>query len=139
MKTTLTLIALLAPLASDADTDADGLPDWWMIDNFGHRTGQTGDLSRRLDAPAGDGIPNLTKHALGLNALTYETQRRFVFGIMTITKNAYLSITYTRPEPPPTGLAYSVAMSSAIFSATWTTNGILEAGNIVNGALRTMW
>jgi hypothetical protein len=126
------------PVAADEDTDADGLPDWWMMQNFGHRTGEVGDLSRPLDTPAGDCVPNITKYALGLGAFTTGTQGRLASGAMTISNDTYLTITYTRPEPPPTGLTYSVELVPAIISGTWTTNGVVEASNVVNGDLRSI-
>ena len=50
------------------DTDADGIADWWTLQNFGHRTALASDLSRALDVPFSDGTPNLLKYALGLSA-----------------------------------------------------------------------
>lgn len=49
------------------DTDGDGIPDWWMIQYFGHPTGQATDQSFAQSYPAGDGLSNLQKYLLGLN------------------------------------------------------------------------
>jgi len=44
------------------DSDRDGLPDWWMLEHFGHRTGQVGDRSRASDDADGDGYSNLQEY-----------------------------------------------------------------------------
>ena len=53
----------------DVDTDGDGIPDSWMIQYFGHPTGQASDQSFAWNDPAGDGLSNLQKYLLGLNPL----------------------------------------------------------------------
>ena len=53
----------------DVDTDGDGIPDSWMIQYFGHPTGQASDQSFAWDDPAGDGLSNLQKYLLGLNPM----------------------------------------------------------------------
>jgi Tol biopolymer transport system component len=49
------------------DSDGDGIPDWWMIEYFGHSTGQAGDLSLAQDDADGNGMSNLQKYLAGLN------------------------------------------------------------------------
>ena len=49
------------------DSDADGIPDWWMIEYFGHPTGQAGDRSRAQDDADGDRMNNLQEFIAGLN------------------------------------------------------------------------
>jgi hypothetical protein len=51
------------------DNDGDGIPDWWMVQYFGHPTGQASDQSFAWNDPAGDGLSNLQKYLLGLNPL----------------------------------------------------------------------
>jgi hypothetical protein len=126
------------PLGSGEDADSDGLPDWWMMENFGHRTARAGDLSKPGDAPGGDEIANLVKYALGLNAFTYGTQGRLISGTTSITNQLFLSVTYTRPEPPPAGLTYAVELSPSLFSSMWTTNGTIVFGNAATNGLRTI-
>jgi Tol biopolymer transport system component len=50
---------------SALDSDGDGIPDWWMIQYFGHATGQAGDLSRAQDDADGDGVNNLQEFLAG--------------------------------------------------------------------------
>ncbi len=47
------------------DSDGDGIPDWWMIEYFGHPTGQAGDLSLTQDDADGDGMSNLQEYLAG--------------------------------------------------------------------------
>jgi Tol biopolymer transport system component len=47
------------------DSDGDGIPDWWMIQYFGHPTGQAGDLSLAQDDADGDGMSNLQEYLAG--------------------------------------------------------------------------
>jgi hypothetical protein len=51
------------------DNDGDGIPDSWMMQYFGHPTGQASDQSFAWNDPAGDGLSNLQKYLLGLNPL----------------------------------------------------------------------
>jgi hypothetical protein len=43
-----------------------GLPDWWVVQYFGSTTNTLADPNA---CPAGDGVPNWVKYALGLNPL----------------------------------------------------------------------
>ena len=54
------------------DNDGDGIPDWWMINYFGHPTGQASDQSFAWNDPAGDGLSNLQKYLLGRNPLVWD-------------------------------------------------------------------
>ncbi len=47
------------------DSDGDGIPDDWMMEYFGHATGQAGDLSRAADDADGDGMSNLAEYLAG--------------------------------------------------------------------------
>ena len=48
-----------------ADTDADGLPDYWTLQHFGHITSQPGDLSGPNDDPDNDHMSNLKEYLSG--------------------------------------------------------------------------
>jgi Tol biopolymer transport system component len=52
------------------DSDGDGLPDWWMIQYFGHPTGQAGDHSLALDDADGDGMSNQQEFLAGTDPTT---------------------------------------------------------------------
>ena len=47
------------------DSDSDGIPDWWMFQNFGHATGQSNDLSGAYDDADGDWSANLYEFHAG--------------------------------------------------------------------------
>ena len=52
---------------SKADSDRDGIPDWWMLRYFGHTTGLTNDDSLANDDADGTGQNNLYKYVVGLD------------------------------------------------------------------------
>jgi hypothetical protein len=54
------------------DNDGDGIPDWWMMQYFGHPTGQVSDQSLAQDDPANDDLSNLQKYLMGLNPLIWD-------------------------------------------------------------------
>jgi len=51
---------------ADVDRDADGIPDWWVQQYFGHPTGQSNDHSRADDDASGTGQNNRFKFIAGL-------------------------------------------------------------------------
>jgi hypothetical protein len=51
------------------DNDGDGIPDWWLVQYFGHPAGQASDQSFAWDDPAGAGLSNFQKYLHGLNPL----------------------------------------------------------------------
>ena len=50
-----------------ADTDNDGVPDWWTQTYFGHPTGRADDHSRADDDASGTHQNNLFKYVAGLD------------------------------------------------------------------------
>jgi hypothetical protein len=50
---------------SIVDSDADGIPDCWMLQYFGHPTGLASDNSRTTDDADGDGLSNLAEFLAG--------------------------------------------------------------------------
>ena len=47
------------------DIDDDGIPDQWMVENFGHPSAQSFDQSRPHDDPDGDGVNNYGEYISG--------------------------------------------------------------------------
>jgi hypothetical protein len=71
-------------------------------------------------------------------AFTYSTTQSTAFTSghsMSALRNDYLSLTYTRPEPVPGGITYTVEASPDL--AGWTTTGLVQVSSTVNGSLRT--
>jgi hypothetical protein len=54
-------------LRGEATATPDGLPDYWMINYFGHANPQAADLSRASDDADGDGLTNLREYRTGTN------------------------------------------------------------------------
>jgi len=85
-----------------------------------------------LAAPAGDGIPNLLKFALGLAPGVPGYGGQCTAATIAIGQDEYLALTYVQPTPIPAGIAYSVEFSSTLTG--WTSNGV----EVVNGQVRTV-
>jgi hypothetical protein len=59
------VFAAVLPPDANADTDGDGIPDWWMIQYFGHINGQAFDQSLAQDDPNGTGMTTLQDYIAG--------------------------------------------------------------------------
>jgi len=75
------------------DSDADGIPDWWTNQYFGHTNGQAGDLSRPGDDPDKDGLTNNDEYILGLNPKVADSANNK----LTITRSSATSVSLTFP------------------------------------------
>jgi len=89
-------------------------------------------------SPAGDGIPNLMKCALGLNAFTNGYQGRLLTGTTNLNGQSYLTLTYTRPEPAPPGFSYAVEVTNDLLVPDWTSAETVEVSSTLNGSWRTI-
>jgi hypothetical protein len=65
------VIAALYDVLFEVDDDLDGIPNYWMVQQFGHRTGQASDQSRAIDDPDGDGLTNLQEYKAGTDPHDY--------------------------------------------------------------------
>ncbi|MDP3849052.1 MAG: hypothetical protein Q8Q59_01005 [Luteolibacter sp.] len=91
-----------------------------------------------IATPNQDGVANLIKYALGLSPDTNGNGGHLGYGSVNEGGSDYLSFTYTRPEPPPTDITYSVQASSDLSTGSWSTSGLTESGSTVNAGLRTI-
>jgi len=107
---------------ADADTDGDGIPDWWMLAYFNHATGQDADQSLANEDADGDGMSNLQEFLAG----TDPTDPNSLFRITNIAVVGNdLAVTWTT-EPNKTNQLES--SSSPATNATWLSVGPLTIG-----------
>ncbi|MCX6971145.1 MAG: BACON domain-containing carbohydrate-binding protein [Verrucomicrobia bacterium] len=110
-----------------------GFAAW--ADTYGLPTDGTGDGSPTAIL-AGDGITNLMKYALGIDPDIAGYQSHLTTGTVNVSGSDYLSLTYTRPEPAPTGVTYTPQACSDL--AAWSGNGTVEVSSPASGGLRTI-
>ena len=86
--------------------------------------------------PAHDGIPNLTKYALGLNPNVSGYSGQYTTGTANVGGTNYLSFTYTRPEPAPAGVVYIPETSPDLSAGSWsnTTPALVSSTISVSGS-----
>ncbi len=97
-----------------ADSDGDGIPDWWTQQYFGHSTGQAGDKSRAQDDADGTGQNNLFKYTAGLDP----TNPASIF---------LLKIAPVLNQPSQRNLLYNPVMTGRTYTPQFSTN--LTLGN----------
>ncbi len=87
-------IEAIGTVASGADTDGDGIPDYYEI----RYTGQTTGLNAFADLES-DGQNNFTEFAFGRAPLTSDASPLTVVGLTSLPGNGnYLTLTYLRPR-----------------------------------------
>lgn len=108
------VFAALLPPAANADTDGDGVPDWWMIQYFGHITGQAGDLSLAQDDPNGTGMTTLQDFIAGMNP----TDPNSVFQVL-VSPPASSGGNVTLVWSAVAGRSYSVQYKDSLDDPAW--------------------
>jgi hypothetical protein len=88
----------------------------WRLQHFGTEATNAAIAGDGAN-PAGDGIPNLTKYALGLDPTRAVSAPLFA---LTLDPSGYFALSYTRPDPPPSDVGYQV--ESSVDLMTWCTN-----------------
>jgi hypothetical protein len=76
----------------DDTSPFDGIPDYWMLNYFGHGGPQAGDLSRATDDPDGDGLNNFQEYLAGTNPKDASSAQRITFvapGTLQFQAKAY--------------------------------------------------
>ncbi|MGA2554969.1 MAG: hypothetical protein ABSG04_01665 [Verrucomicrobiota bacterium] len=110
------VFAALLPPAANADSDGDGIPDWWMIQYFGHLTGQAGDLSLPQDDPNGTGMTTLQDYIAGTNP----TDPTSIFQVSVAPANSpggNVTLVWTAAA----GRSYSVQYKDSLDDPVWHT------------------
>jgi hypothetical protein len=108
---------------ANPDTDADGIPDWWMVLHFGHPTGQAGDQSLAGDDPDHDAYTNLEEFQNGGNPKVFDIGSAYIWTAVEIGWKGVA------------GTNYQVQYTTNLSSGNWTNWG----GTIVgNGSMNTV-
>ena len=105
----------------------------WLVAN-GLPSDGTGNGAKTA-APLGDGVTNEMKFALGLSLSTRGYGGRVAHGTTTVSGSKYLTLTYIRPEPAPSGVTYAVEVGSNL--ASWNSTETAQVSSTVAGGLRT--
>jgi hypothetical protein len=106
----------------DLDTDADGMPDWWMLGYYNHATGQAGDNSLVNQDSDGDGMSNLQEYLAGTDPTDPQSNFR-ITNISTVGND--ISVTWTTGPNKTNQLERS---SSPATNASWFGVGMLTIG-----------
>lgn len=108
-----------------ADSDNDGIPDWWMIENFGATTGIEGNNTLYWQDADGDGVTNLEEFIAGTNPNDTNSYLR-ITKIDAINDNSGLRVEFLGQW----GRAYSLESTTNLQheGADWSTNGIPQMG-----------
>jgi hypothetical protein len=100
-------------VAAGVDSDGDGLPDAWMLQHFGHPTGQAGDNSRAQDDADGDGMSNLQEYAAGTDPLDANSVFKTAIQLVVATNGTVLN------WPAAQGRAYRVQYKADLSDLQW--------------------
>ncbi|MGD0745101.1 MAG: hypothetical protein ABSA45_08090 [Verrucomicrobiota bacterium] len=107
-----------------ADSDSDGIPDWWMMKYFGHPTGQADDLSLAADDADGDGVSNLQEYLAG----TDPTNPNSVFRLWAgVPAGGAMDLTWLAAP----GMSYQVQYKTNLDDPVWLTapGDVRQIGN----------
>jgi hypothetical protein len=94
------------------DSDCDGIPDWWLMEYFGHATGQAGDHSLAFDDADSDGMSNLQEYFTGTSPIDPISVFRLS---ATAPGDGTVSLTW----PAAAGKSYQVQYMTNLDDPTW--------------------
>jgi Tol biopolymer transport system component len=95
------------------DSDGDGIPDWWMLQYFGHPTGQASDHSRAQDDFDGDGATNFQEFLAGTDPTSASSVFRIQVSFAPSTNGVVLS------WPASASRNYRVQFKDDLGAASW--------------------
>jgi hypothetical protein len=99
---------------STLDSDADGIPDWWMQQYFGHASGSADDDSRAADDADGDGMSNWEEFLAGTSPTDDAS-----FLWMQITPTPDVGSDILLSWPAKAGRSYRVQFTDDLSSGEW--------------------
>lgn len=122
-RTSVAMASATTQTPCQAWAESQGLP--------GDGTG-TGSLTA---SPAGDGIPNIFKYALGIEPLTPGWQGRLTNAVVESGGKTYLSLSYTRPVSAPSGvlLTGQSCGNLGLGPDVWSEDNVVLHSTINNG------
>jgi Tol biopolymer transport system component len=100
-----------------SDSDSDGIPDWWMLQYFGHSTGQASDSSRAQDDADGDGFTNLQEFLTGTNPT--DPSSFFHLDVSTLVSNQTILLSW----PAVSGRSYQLQYTTDLSNPAWSNLG----------------
>lgn len=92
-------------------------------------------LGAKTATPAGDGVANEMKFALGLPVATSGYGGRLITGTTVVSNQRYLTLTFSHLDPAPEGVSYAVKSAASL--SGWSSTSVTETSNTVTGGLRT--
>jgi Tol biopolymer transport system component len=110
---TIDAFASSVSVLSTADGDADGIPDWWLQQYFGHTNSQANDLSRPGDDADDDGLTNHEEFLTGTNPMDAASALDVQITLATTGANVVLS------WPAQAGKNYRVQYCDDVATGNW--------------------
>jgi hypothetical protein len=104
-------------LVAQDDADLDGIPDWWMIQHFGHPRGEGADNSLATGDPDGDGYINLEEFQNGGNPLKFDIGSAYIWPAVEIGWKGVA------------GTNYQVQYTTDLSTSNWVNFGGVVAGS----------
>ena len=105
----------------------------WKIQQFGSLAAAQGPAAADDAAPAGDGIANLMKYALGMNALVPSVGGLPVVDLEDFAGTTHLTLTLTRPLPAPGDISYHFEYQEGLQLGNWNAAEMVPGYPIPNG------
>jgi len=110
----------------------------WKIQQFGSLAAAQGPGAADDAAPAGDGIANLLKYALGMNPLTPSVEGLPVVDLEDFSGITHLTLTLTRPRPAPGDISYHFEYREGLQLGNWSAAEVVPGYPIPNGPSETI-
>jgi hypothetical protein len=107
--------------ATARDGDGDGIPDWWMLDHFGHADPRESDRSRAQDDADGDGQNNLAEYLAGTGPGNPASR----FAVTGVVRQAGGAFTITWSSVP--GKVYQVQAALSPAGPYSPSGGVIQA------------
>jgi hypothetical protein len=104
----------------------------WELEEFGSVFAAESAQAADTADPAGDGITNLMKYALGLNPFVQGVANLPAVAVENIGGTSYLTLTFVCPNPQPTDITYNVETTTDL-SGSWTPAEMVSGYPVDNG------